>query len=147
MVIRFTAVYNQIMDINFFDNPQEAPRMREDVRFEKLHVEMSPEGRRVAVDVAITPFIERPTVELTLVNGQGHKAGLLTIIETLDRVIQVVMHLRDAETINPYTLRAALYYASIESDVSRLQVDTMMLKFEAEPGLTKSTTRPEELSS
>ncbi|MDJ0757420.1 MAG: hypothetical protein QNJ45_28055 [Ardenticatenaceae bacterium] len=128
------------MDINFFDNPQETPRMREDVRFEKLRIEVSPEGKRVAVDVAITPFIERPTIELYMANGNGEKAGLLTIIETLDRVIQVVIHLRDREKANPYTLRASLYYSSVDSDMTRQQVDECSLTFDAEPGETRTVT-------
>lgn len=128
------------MDINFFDDPQETPRMREDVRFEKLRVEVSPEGKRVAVDVAITPFIERPTIELLMTNGNGEKAGLLTIIETLDRVIQVVIHLRDREKANPYTLRASLYYASMDSDMNRQQVDECSISFDAEPGLSRTVT-------
>lgn len=111
--------------------------MREDVRLEALRVEISPEGRRVAIDLEITPFIERPTVELTLTNGHGHKAGLLTIIETLDRTIQVVMHLRDQETANPYTLHAILYYASVESELKRAPVDDLSLTFEADPGSMK----------
>lgn len=111
--------------------------MREDVRIEAMRIEVSPEGRRVAVDVMVTPFIERPTIELTLLNGEGAKAGLLTIIETLDRTIQVVMHLRDSETFNPYTLQAVLYYTSVDEDLKRQKVDDLHLKFEVEPGAMK----------
>lgn len=140
MVYRYPPVYNEQMNIDFFDNPDETPRMREDVRFESLRIEVSPEGRRVAVDLVIVPFIERPTVELTLTNGEQKRAGLLTIIETLDRKIQVVMHLRDAHTVNPYTLDASLFYASVDEEMNRQKVDNLSLSFEARPGLIETAS-------
>lgn len=122
------------MNINFFDDPNETPRMREDVRIERLRLEVSPEAQRLAVDLELTPFIERPTVELYLANERGEKAGLLTIIETLDRTISVVMHLRDPQPADSYTLRAQIYYSSVETDISRQVVDTVRQDFRREPG-------------
>ncbi len=122
------------MEINFFEDPDSAPRMREDVRIERIRLEVSPEGRRVAVDLEMTPFIERPTVELYLANERGEKAGLLTIIETLDRKISVVMHLRDQEPTETYTLTARVYYATVTEQMQRQVVDTLEQSFKAESG-------------
>ena len=122
------------MNIDFFDNPDEMPRLREDVRLVRTRLEVSPEGRRLAVDLELTPFIERPTVELYLANQRGEKAGLLSIIETLDRTISVVMHFRDEEPTETYRLRIAVYYASVDTELRRQVVDSIEQTFHAAPG-------------
>ena len=108
--------------------------MREDVRLLRTRLEVAPEGRRVAVDLELTPFVERPTIEGRLFNGSGESAGLINMIETLDTVNRVVMHLRDSETINPYRLELRIYYAHIEQDMKRMMVDEVIQTFEVTPG-------------
>ena len=122
------------MDINFFDNPADAPKMREDVRITRTRFEVSPEARRVAVDVELTPFIERPTLQLLLFNERDEPAGRLTIIETLDRVISVVMHIRDKQPTSRYQLRVTVYYASVDTEMKQQVVDVLSQTFALEPG-------------
>ncbi len=130
------------MDINFFDNRADAPRMREDVRITRTRLEVSPEARRVAVDLELTPFIERPTIQLILVNENGGNAGRLTIVETLDRVISVVMHIRDETPTEQYQLRATVYYASIDEDMKQQVVDVLTQPFALAAGNVVSYTAP-----
>ena len=111
------------MDINFFENRADAPRMREDVRITRTRLEISPEGRRIAVDLELTPFIERPTIQLLLFNERGEPAGRLTIIETLDRVVSVVMHIREKTPTLQYKFQATVYYASLDEDLKQQVVD------------------------
>ncbi len=107
--------YNAFVNINFFDHTSNnKPALREDVRILDLRWELSPEKRRIALEFELTPFIERPSIEIYISNGRGQKAGALTVIETLDHTISLVVHLRDAEPTDPYTLKAAVYYTSIE---------------------------------
>lgn len=122
------------MDIQFFDNRDEAPKNREDVRIMRARIEVAPEGRRVAVDLELTPFIERPTIELRLINERGEPAGLSNIIETLDRILRVVMHMRDKEPAENYQLQARIYYAHIDEDMKRQKVDELIANFEAASG-------------
>lgn len=133
-----------MMNINFFDDRSDAPRMREDVRITRARLEVSPEGKRVAVDLELTPFIERPTVQLVLVNEAGGQAGRLTIIETLDRVMSVVMHIRDQDPTATYHLHARVYYASIEEDLQPQVVDTLAQLFALEAGNVVSYTAPDQ---
>ncbi len=102
------------MNINFFDDPHDRPVMREDVRLKDIQIEVAPEGRRVAFDLELTPFIERPSIDLLLENERGEKAGALTIIETMNPRVGVVVHLRDKSPTAVYHLSATVYYASIE---------------------------------
>ena len=107
--------YNASVNIQFFDHTSNnKPVLREDVRLRDLRWELSPEKRRIALELELTPFIERPSIEIYIANGRGEKAGSLTIIETLDYQLSVVVHLRDKEPTDPYTIHAAVYYTSLE---------------------------------
>ena len=132
------------MDIKFFDNRDDAPKNREDVRILRGRIEVAPEGRRVAVDLELTPFIERPTIELRLTNDRGEPAGLSNVIETLDRTLRMVMHMRDKTPAENYRLQARVYYAHIDEDMKREMVDELIIDFAADGGNEKYWEKPAE---
>lgn len=99
------------MDIKFFDDPLETPRPREDVRIRQIGLFLYPDLRRMAFGLELTPFVERPSIEVMITNGEGAPAGSLHVIETLTPNFNLTMHLRDQETVNPYELTAVLYYS------------------------------------
>ena len=99
------------MDIKFFDDPLEQPRPREEVRIRQIGLYLYPDLRRMMFGVELTPFVERPSIEVIITNGEGTPAGSLHVIETLTPNFSLTMHLRDPETTNPYTLTAVLYYS------------------------------------
>lgn len=112
------------MNINFFDDPDQAPRVREEVRFQRLGFYVHPpDGRRIAVGFDITPFIERPSIEVAVTNAVGEKAGSLTVIQTLATNFHLTLHLRDRNPTDTYTVEALLYYTSPEE--GRLLVDRL----------------------
>lgn len=119
------------MNINFFDDPHDRPAMREDVRLKDIQIEVAPDGRRVALDLELTPFIERPSIELMLENERGERAGTLTIIETMNHRVGVVVHLRDKSPTAVYNLFANVYYASLEKGQRQI-VHQMQTSFEIE---------------
>jgi hypothetical protein len=124
--------YNALVNINFFDDTSNnKPLLREDVRIRDLRWELSPEKRRIALEFELTPFIERPSLEVYIANGRGEKAGALTIIETLDYEFSVVVHLRDKEPTDPYTIHAAVYYTSLEQGKRQI-VHTKAITFTVE---------------
>lgn len=131
------------MEIQFFDNRDDAPKNRDDVRILRARTEMAPEGRRVAVDMELTPFIERPTIEIRLVNDRGESAGLTNIIESLDRIIRVVMHMRDKTPAEQYQAQIRIYYAHIDENMKRQMVDELILEFAAIPGNEVNWTKDE----
>ena len=110
------------MEINFFDDPSEAPKSREDVKLNQIGLYLHEDRRRVSVGFDITPFIERPCIEVTAVNERGEKAGSLHVIDSLDANFSLVMHLRDKEPTDTYEIKAVLYYATPETD--RVNVHT-----------------------
>ena len=67
--------------INFFDDGVELPKGREDVRLKNLGLFVYEDGRRVAVGFELTPFRERPSLEVMATNARGEAAGSMTVIE------------------------------------------------------------------
>jgi hypothetical protein len=117
------------MQINFFDDLGEAPKAREDVRLKQLGLYVYPDGRRVAVGFDLTPFRERPSIEVRVVNERGEAAGWLNVIETLEANFSLTMHLRDKEPTERYEVTAVVYYATPETE--RMDVHSLTRTFDA----------------
>jgi hypothetical protein len=96
--------------INFFDDPLEAPRDPEDVRLRQLGLYVYDDGRRIAVGFDLTPFKQRPSLEVSAKNARGELAGSLTIIEALTPNFNLTMHLRDREPTDLYEFEAIVFY-------------------------------------
>lgn len=121
------------MDIKFFDNPLESPRSREDVRIRQVGLFFYPDLRRLQFGIELTPFLERPSIEVIIRNGGGEPAGSLHVIETLTPNFSLTMHLRDQATTNPYELMTVVYYSW--PDKEKIEVDRQTIRFEViEPG-------------
>ena len=123
------------MRVNFFDDPLQTPKPRDEVRLKKLGIYVYPDRRRVAIGFDVTPFLERPSIEVKVVNGAGEAAANLSIIELLETNFTMTMHLRDLEPANPYQAQIEVYYASPDEDMLRQVVDTKVKEFDVtEPG-------------
>ncbi len=120
------------MDIQFFDNPLQGPRAPEDVRIKQIGLFIYPESRRLAFGIELTRFIERPSIEVRILNGRDEPAGSLSVIDTLSPNFSLNMHLRDQEDANPYELTAIVYYATPETE--RQDVDQQTIRFDANQG-------------
>jgi hypothetical protein len=102
------------MRIHFYDDPGGGPKAREEVRFNRLGLYMYPQKRQVAVGFDITPFLEKPSIEVTLTNEMGERAATLTVIEAMQPNFSLIMHLRDQVPSHRYQVEAILYYPSVE---------------------------------
>ncbi len=121
------------MDIKFFNDPLEQPRPREEVRIRQIGLYLYPDLRRMAFGVELTPFVERPSIEVTITNGESEPAGSLHVIETLTPNFNITLHLRDAQITNPYRLTVTLYYSW--PDRERIEIERRDFTFEVDqPG-------------
>jgi len=68
-----------------------------------------PDGRRVLVNLEVTPFQKRPYINVTLHNANGDEVASTSIVEPLGWKLEFTMHVR-GEIQNPYTLIGKLYY-------------------------------------
>lgn len=121
------------MQIHFFDDPQNQPRAREDVRIKQIGIFVQEEGRRLNFGLELTPFLERPCIDVEISNSDGVWAGSLSVIETVTPNFSLVLHLRDREARDPYHMRVVIYYTTPETE--RSEVDEQRLEFNSsQPG-------------
>ncbi|MBK9923739.1 MAG: hypothetical protein IPP66_00475 [Anaerolineales bacterium] len=98
------------MTMDFFFPEDNLNRMTpEETRITSLKAEPYPDGRRLHVNIEMTPFQIRPHLEVILNNGNGDEIQTTSIVEPLTWKIEFTMHIR-GELINPYTLSATLFY-------------------------------------
>ena len=117
------------MQIEFFDDPLQQPKAREDVRIKQIGLFVHDDTRRVSFGLELTPFLERPSIQVSITNGKGEVAGALTVIETMTPNFSLIIHLRDEDVRDPYELTAEIYYATPETE--RQNVDRQTMYFSA----------------
>ena len=74
-----------------------------------LTAEPYPDGYRLRVNSEMTPFQQRPHLEVSLKDADGEEVASSSIVEPLSWKIEFTMHIR-GELKNPYTLEATLFY-------------------------------------
>jgi len=93
----------------FFPEDNLVRAVPEETHIQTLNAEAYPDGRRVRVNIDITPFQKRPHIEVTLNDGAGEEAASTSFVEPMSWKLEFTMHIR-GEVRNPYTLNAKLYY-------------------------------------
>lgn len=121
------------MEIKFFNEPFESPKARESVRLKQLGIFVHEDKRRVAVGFDLTPFMERPCLEVTITNANGEWASSLNVIETLETNFSLTMHLRDKEPTETYAVTAVVYYDHPDQE-KRQEIHTVKTDFPLIPG-------------
>ena len=99
------------MDI-FFADPSEIPLPPQEVRIRELKATPLDE-RRVRVYLEVDPFQKRPNAELVILDGQERQLASASIIESMHRKMEIVMHLRGAQPGGACTLKANLFFATL----------------------------------
>ncbi|GJQ35558.1 MAG: hypothetical protein JETCAE01_15680 [Anaerolineaceae bacterium] len=103
----------------FFPEDNLTRAVPEETRITSLTAEGWNDGRRLRVNLEITPFQKRPYIEVTLNDADGEEVASTSIVEPLSWKLEFTMHIR-GELRNPYTLHARLYYPDDgPSDVPR----------------------------
>lgn len=103
----------------------------EETRITSLTADPYPDGYRLRVNIEMTPFQQRPHLEVVLKDADDEEIASSSIVEPLGWKIEFTMHIR-GELNNPYTLEAKLIYP--DGPVSEAQAYT----FEVKPPQPKS---------
>lgn len=106
------------MDI-FFDNPNDPPVPPEDMEIRSLEVKPYEDGRRVAIDFEITPFQERPNLEIEVRNQAGRQVSTLSVVEAIEHKMSFTLHLREESPGGEYLLTMEVFY----TDLSPLEAE------------------------
>ena len=81
----------------------------EETRITSLSAQPYPDGRRLRINMEVTPFQKRPYIEVSLNDSSGGEIASTNIVEPMSWRLEFTMHIR-GKINNPYTLNARLYY-------------------------------------
>ena len=97
-------------DILFFEDEDEAPRSPEKVEIVEVQARPLPDGRRVVVQVTLTPFIEYPSFDVTLLRADGTEERTLSVVSTMERTTALTMHLSRPDRSPEYVAQVDLIH-------------------------------------
>ncbi|RPJ02876.1 MAG: hypothetical protein EHM39_00870 [Chloroflexi bacterium] len=98
-------------------------RPRDEVRIESLTASPYPDGRRVHVEITVTPFRERPNLDITIISGDGQPVAATSAIEIMGFRVSFNLHLRGIDQpAGEYTVRVLLYYEDLDQPQDRRDV-------------------------
>jgi len=99
------------MELNLFD-PKDVPQPRHLIKIERLDISPYPDGWRVKVNIDVTPFQERPNLEIRLLRAADSRlVAELSVIETMHRAMEFTIHVRGLPSpFGDFVAEADLYY-------------------------------------
>lgn len=109
-------VWVSLVDIDLYlqNNPNLLPR--DEVRITGVVAAPYPDRRRVKIDVTITPFRERPNLEISIDDAQGNPVATSSAIGVMNFAVSFNLHLRGiADPTGDYSVRVQLYYDDQQS--------------------------------
>ena len=97
-------------DIMFFEDEDETPRLPDQVEIVEVQARPLPDGRRVFVQVTLTPFIEHPSFDVTLLRPDGAHERTLSVVHAMERTTALTMHLSGPDPAPEYVARVELVH-------------------------------------
>jgi hypothetical protein len=98
--------------IEFLES-NEIPVPPEEVRFREVGVSPYPDGERVRLAVQMTPFLQRPNIEIVVVDEQGEPVASASVIENLEPSLALTLHLRPSRPGARYEAELVLEYPGL----------------------------------
>ncbi|HLF28521.1 MAG TPA: hypothetical protein VJG32_19475 [Anaerolineae bacterium] len=96
-------------NIHFFDNLDDGPHPTEAVRITDVRADLLPDRRRVVVTVNLTPFFEKPNLDVTLLRA-GEEVRSLSVIGAMQPEMQLTLHLPAGDVRGSYTAQVDLVH-------------------------------------
>jgi hypothetical protein len=93
-----------------FEDPETQRMPPSQVRILDLHAEPWPDGRRVRVHLELTPFEQKPNIDLQILTVDGQTAASAAIVECMTFKLVITMHLRSVDPAGNYSLQAIVSY-------------------------------------
>ena len=106
------------MDSFFFD-PEVERLPPESTRILDLRAKPYPDGRRVRIELDLTPFLKRPLIELALTDQNDAQCGTASLVEPMGWKLELTMHIRSQSSspsdlvTGQYSLLAVLTYPDL----------------------------------
>ena len=101
--------------MEFFFNDQNIVRYPPaEIHLLDLRTNSDPDGKRLRVALDLTPFQQRPIIDLDLTDSAGNEVASVSIIEPVGWKLELTMHIRKTVSTNgKYTLSASLSYPEL----------------------------------
>jgi hypothetical protein len=98
----------------FINDPNTQRASPAETRLLEIRAEPDIDGKRVRVTLDLTPFQQKPYIELILADSDGSEVALASIIEPVGWKLTLTMHIRKTgATVGKYTLTANLSYPEL----------------------------------
>jgi hypothetical protein len=81
------------MDLNLVD-PSEVPVPPDEVRIRQMRITPVGDGRRLKVDIDLTPFQQPPSLHMAVNDSRGEEIASTSIIEAMAPRMSFTLHLR-----------------------------------------------------
>ena len=101
------------MDI-FFTNPDDVPLPPEKMEIRELSAVPLGDGKRVSVRFEITPFQQRPNLEITVTNQDDLIVSSLSVVEAIENKMTFTLHLKEPKPTGSYQVVMELFYAELD---------------------------------
>jgi hypothetical protein len=96
------------MDI-FFADPDEIPLPPDEVRILEIKADPYPDGKRVRLFMALTPFQKKPSGDILVMDSSDTRVVSTSFIEAVTPKFEMTLHLRTSQP-GDFTVEATLYY-------------------------------------
>jgi hypothetical protein len=100
------------MDI-FFNDPTDVPVPPDQVEIRKLTAEPNEAGSRVLLKFEITPFQERPNIEISMRNQDGKETASLSVVEAIENKMDFTLHIKERDPRGHYSLSMEVFYTDL----------------------------------
>jgi hypothetical protein len=80
----------------------------ESVSIRKLQAIPLPDMKRVTVEMELSPFVEHPNLDISILSPEGEAVANMFVVEARDQVMALTLHLRQPEPEALYTARLAV---------------------------------------
>jgi hypothetical protein len=102
-----------MMDI-FFSDPNDVPLPPDQIHIREFEARAYSDLKRVAVRYEISPFMEKPNIEISIENGDGDQLAELSVVEVMDTRMDFTMHLKGGMADEHTRARIVMFYNEME---------------------------------
>ena len=96
----------------------------EETKILSLTAEPYPDGQRVRVNIEMSPFEQRPHLEVTLTDSENKEISTASFVEPMAWKLEFTLHVRTEPADGPLDLVARLYYPDgPEAEPASVRID------------------------
>jgi len=100
------------MDL-FFTNSNDVPLPPDKVEIRELSASPLEDGKRVTVTFELTPFQQRPNIEIQVTNQENRPVGSFSVVEAIDHKMSFTLHIRESHPQGTYLIDMQVFYTEV----------------------------------